>query len=101
VATRREEATGGPDDLNFTFSGRLTLNDDKFSNFNIGQGSKRVGVRSFNNWWVGASSGTTKVDDGAAFLYLDGSRERYQIKLPGDESDRMEIRALGDEVCGS
>lgn len=101
VATRRDEATGGPEDLNFTFRGRLTLNDDQFSNFNIGQGSKRVGVSSFNNWWVGTSSGTTAVKDGAAFLCLDGSRERYQIKLPGDESDRMEITVLGDRVCGS
>jgi hypothetical protein len=106
VATRREKASGGPSELNFTFSGTLTLNGDQFPNFNIGQGSKGggIGTDSNNNWWVGvASGGQTAVNNGDAFLCITGpTGSIYQITLPGDDSFRLRVRALGEgEVCGT
>jgi hypothetical protein len=105
VATRREKASGGPSELNFTFNGTLTLNGDQFPNFNIGQGSKGGGLSdSNNNWWVGvASGGQTAVKSGDAFLCITGPTGTiYQITLPGDDSSRLRVRALGEgEVCGT
>lgn len=105
VATRREQASGGPSELNFTFSGKLTLNGDVFPNFNIGQGSKgSLGGPTFDNWWVGVNSGgETAAKNGNAFLCLTGpTGARYQITLPGNNSFKLSIRVLGaGEACGS
>lgn len=94
VATRRKQATGSPDQLNFTFNGTLTLDGDQFPNFNIGQG--RTG--SNNNWWVGvASGGETSADGDAAFLILTGpTGRRYKLTLPGNNSFNLTL-AIVDE----
>lgn len=103
AATRRAEATGGPSELNFTFTGTLILNGDQFPNVNIGQGSKSPSLgTSVNNWWIGVPSGETAAAKGDAFLCLQGLRERYQVTLPGGESFKISVRILGEgEVCGT
>lgn len=103
VATRRKKASGGPSELNFTFSGKLILNGDQFPNFNIGQGSKgSLTDPSVNNWWVGVPRGETSAGNGAAFLCLSGLNDRYQITLPDDDSFHLSVRILGEgEACGS
>jgi len=100
VATRRNKASGGPNELNFTFSGILTLNTDQFPNFNIGQGNKGVN----NNWWVGTpSGGKTAKKGGNAFLCLTGATGTlYQIKLPGNDSFHLKVKILNTGAsCGS
>jgi hypothetical protein len=102
VATRRAKASGGPSELNFTFSGTLILNGDSFPNFNVGQGSKSTRSNpELNNWWVGVPSGEAAAGNGDAFLCLAGRSDRYQITLPGDDSFNLSVRVLGEgEPCG-
>jgi hypothetical protein len=105
VATRRSESSGGPDELNFTFSGTLTLNSDQFQNFFIGQGS----TGDYNNWWVGVKTGTTATKESDVpglydvFLCIKGSTGTlYQIELPGNDSFHLNVMTLSAGMaCGT
>lgn len=99
--SKRGDLSNQPKSLNFAFEGTLTLNTDKFTRVNLGQG--RTG--GDNNWWLGvpgAIGATIKSDGGNAFMCFRGeSGTSYQVRMPGNSSSTIQVSIIGNASnCG-